>query len=75
MIKDFDSELKNQINTLVSRPDYQTDPALKRIVEILRLASTPQKLTEQKKLIAHMTIDSVKDQDTGNIILTFLKPY
>jgi hypothetical protein len=75
MEKDFEQKLKTQINKLEGRPEYGSDETLRQIVEIFKQVKTPEELAQQSRLITHITIDSLVSQDSGNIILEFLKAY
>lgn len=68
----FQNELKEHINTLLILPEYQSDIALQRIVEILNEINSKSELKKQKSLINRIALDSVENWEIIEIIGAFL---
>jgi hypothetical protein len=71
----FQQDLNEHIAILEQLPDFNSDIALRRVVEILKEVKNEKELRKQEGLISRIAIDSIEDWDTINLISAFLKSH
>jgi hypothetical protein len=72
---EFNDDLKKLTDTLQQRDDYSTDPALKRVVDILKNVTSQSEFSIQQNLINRITIDGVESWETIQLISSFMTRY
>ena len=68
----FAEQLNKQIEGLKQSVHFNSEPALRKVVELLMETKTVEELIEESGLITRIIIDSVSDLHAGDDLLAFI---